>query len=313
MKKITTIILMFLALCLSLNIANAAEKFKDQGFKNILNNLFPKERIEIHNVKNSVVLSGNVTNIETASKIEKIAKEYFGSSHEVLNFLHLKSSQQVLLRVKLGEVIKNEGNSFSQSSNFDYLEQKGVIKKIAEPNLVAMSGEEAEFLSGGEVPVPMMNKEGITSISYKPYGIKITFTPLVLSSNRIRLSVEPEISEIIKTDNNQKLPVFSSRRAKTTVELGAGEAFMIAGLVKDYQSNSKRNTSELVISVTPYIVNPMQNKDLHFPTGQIFTPSNLDNKFMEKVNTEFNSSITNLDNAPNGALSLEGPVGFIAE
>lgn len=298
------------------NKSHLHKKLEHHDFKNILHNLFPKERIEMQNIKNAIVLSGNVSCLEVSDKIEKLAKEYFSKELSILNFMQMKSTQQVMLKVKLGEITKTGrgSNAFSNSSsNFDHLEKAGMIKKLAEPNLIAMSGEEAEFESGGEIPLPVIQKNGNMSIEYKPYGIKLAFTPLVLSQNRIRLSVEPEIKDIVKMDsiNNGKFPVFSNKKAKTTIELAPGESFMIAGLVKDYDINNNRQTSELVVSVTPYLVNGMQGKDAKLPNH--YNSSNLESKFISKVNNKFKTNISNSQTASEGALSLEGPIGFVTE
>ena len=178
-----------------------------------------------------------------------------------------------------------------------------------------MSGEEAKFSSGGEIPLPSIQKDGLVSIDYKPYGLKVAFTPLVLSSNRIRINVEPEIMEVVRTENinSNKFPVFSSKKAKTTIELSPGENFMIAGVVKDYHIDNSKQSSELVISVTPYLVNGIQTKDLRLPTDKIYSDSNLESRFINKINDKFKTNITTSENSSEGAISLEGPVGFVTE
>ena len=326
-KKIIIGFCLFFLTILQTSMATAKETGKKNihhynsehySLRSILQNLFPKERIEIQHVKNSVILSGNISSAENANRIEKLVKEYFGKDIQILNFMHIKTTQQVMLRVKIGEVIKTEAtknNMLNEKSDFDFLEKNGIIKKLAEPNLIAMSGEEAKFSSGGEIPLPSIQKDGYMSIDYKQYGLKVAFTPLVLSSNRIRINVEPEIIEILRTENinNNRFPVFSSKKAKTTIELSPGENFMIAGLVKDYHIGKSTQSNELVISVTPYLVNGMQNKDSRLPTDKIYNPTNLESKFVDKMNEKFKTNITTSGNSSEGALFLEGPVGFVTE
>ena len=116
------------------------------------------------------------------------------------------------------------------------LEQDGLFKVLAEPNLVAISGEEADFLAGGEIPIPIvqqgstMSTNNVVTIQYKPFGVAVKFTPQVLSENRIRMMVQPEVSEI-STDaaaavevSGFNIPSIETRRAKTTVELGPARA-----------------------------------------------------------------------------------------
>jgi pilus assembly protein CpaC len=277
------------------------------SFSQALNNILPKENIEISVIKNSVLLTGAISNVEVADKAEKMAKEYFGQNYKILNFLKIKGSQQVMLRVRVGEVKRDVLKNYNTTTaDFDYLEQAGLIRTVAEPNLVALSGEKAEFLAGGEFPVPTAQKEGNVTIDYKSYGVKVGFTPLVIASNRIRLNIEQELSEINKEAsvmaNGFNIPSVITRRAKTTIELAPGESFMIAGLIKeDYKGNRGKET-ELVVSVTPYLVNPMHSKDLRIPSDNVHSSTILEKNFINKISK---------NNSNQG--QLNGPSGFIAE
>ncbi|MFV9875201.1 MAG: type II and III secretion system protein family protein [Rickettsiales endosymbiont of Dermacentor nuttalli] len=279
----------------------------------IINSMLPRENIEVKQVRNSIVLSGTASSTEVADKAERLAKEYISANGKVLNFMKIKTTQQVMLRVKVGEIIGNNiSSSQTQNLGFDDLEQRGLIKLIAEPNLVAISGEKAEFLSGGEFPIPTSQKDGMVSVEYKSYGIKLSFLPIVLSPNRIRLNVEQETSELNKDGivkfSGVNIPAITSRRAKTTVELAPGEGFMIAGLVKDELKNTRRFINELVISVTPYLIDPVTRKNIRFPTSDRYVPTQLEKKFIEKV-----SNTNNVEINSTNALELKGPIGFIAE
>ncbi len=177
------------------------------------------------------------------------------------------------------------------SGAIDLAQKDGVATILAEPNLTALSGETASFLAGGEYPIPISQSLGAVSIEYKQYGVGLAFTPIVLADGRISMRVRPEVSELtdagsIKVGDVQ-VPALITRRAETTVELGSGQSLMIAGLLRNSTSNSinkapflgdipilgmlfrstawKRDESELVIIVTPYLVRPVSN--------QLATPS----------------------------------------
>lgn len=273
----------------------------NSSIKDALQQYLPKEKIDVRVIKKSIILSGLVSSAEASHKAEKIAREYLGDG-KILNFMHIKNTQQVMLRVRIGEISKKHHDHFT-NSDFDSYHKSGLMKLVAEPNLVAMSGERAEFLSGGEFPVPVNQGEGAITVDYHSYGIKVGFTPLVLSNNRIRLHVEPEVSELNHNHsiraNGYSIPAISTRRAKTTVELAPGESFMIAGLIE--QSNHGHNQKELVISVTPYLVNPISGKDLRLPSN-MHLPTKLENKFLQNLSLD----LTNNNNH-------EGPIGFIAD
>ncbi len=174
----------------------------------------------------------------------------------------------------------------------DLGEQIGLVTTLAEPNLTALSGETADFLAGGEYPIPVNTGLGSTTVEFKKYGVSLSYTPTVLTNGRISLRVKPEVSELTTegsvTINGLTIPGLTVRRAETTVELGSGQSFMIAGLLKNNSSNSiakmpgagdvpvlgslfrstafKKGESELVIVVTPYLVSPIDASQVHLPT-----------------------------------------------
>src|SRR3954447_6158433 len=173
----------------------------------------------------------------------------------------------------------------------DLLENDGVITTLAEPNLTALPGETASFLAGGEFPIPVSQSLGAVTIEYKQYGVGLAFTPIVLGDGRISMRVRPEVSQLSDAGsvklNNFKVPALTTRRAETTVELGSGQSMMIAGLLRNNNSNSitkapflgdlpilgmlfrstkfQRQETELVVIVTPYLVRPV--------SGQLATPT----------------------------------------
>ena len=168
----------------------------------------------------------------------------------------------------------------------DLLQKDGMVTTLAEPNLTALSGETASFLAGGEFPIPVSQSLGAITIEYKQYGVGLAFTPIVLSDGRISMRVRPEVSELSNegsvTLNNFTVPALTTRRAETTVELGSGQSFMIAGLLRNHNTNDvnkapflgdlpilgalfrstsfRRDETELVIIVTPYLVQPVSGR-----------------------------------------------------
>jgi pilus assembly protein CpaC len=174
----------------------------------------------------------------------------------------------------------------------DLAENNGKVHTLAEPNLVALSGETASFLAGGEFPIPSSNGINGTSIEFKQYGVSLAFTPYVLEGGRISMRVRPEVSELSDEGSIQingfRVPSLTTRRAETTVELGSGQSFMIGGLLRNSSNNSvekapilgslpilgalfrsnsfRRSESELVIVVTPYLVKPVNASQIALPT-----------------------------------------------
>ncbi len=169
----------------------------------------------------------------------------------------------------------------------DLAESSGLATTLAQPNLTALSGETASFLAGGEYPYTVSNGTQGNSIEFKQYGVQLAFTPTVLADGRISLRVRPTVSSLDFT-LNANVPALKSRTAETTVELGSGQAFMIAGLLNNDTSNGinkvpglgnipilgslfksrqfQRSETELVIVVTPYLVKPMNASDVRLPT-----------------------------------------------
>jgi pilus assembly protein CpaC len=302
----TYVFLLLISGVLALNTSYAAS----ESFHKLLSSVLPHEKIQVNVLKKSIVLSGIISNVEASDRAERLAQEFYGSNVKVLNFMKIKGSQQVMLRVKIGEVRRDIMGSYQNSSaSFDYLADKGLLRTLAEPNLVALSGERAEFLAGGEFPVPVTQKDGYVAINYKSYGVKVAFTPLVLSSNRIRINVEQELSGL-KDYSNMKLigynvPSLDARRASTTIELAPGESFMIAGLIRDDVDNKMTKETELVMSVSAYLVDPMKAIDVSMPTVNAHYATKLEKNFIETI-------AKGKDNNSNDA-ELSGPVGFIAE
>jgi pilus assembly protein CpaC len=205
-----------------------------------------------------------------------------------------------VIRNAIGTTLSGSGTLFGLNilSSLDLAEADGLVSILAEPNLTALSGETASFLAGGEFPVPVSQALGAVTIEYKQYGVGLAFTPIVLADGRISMRVRPEVSELSSEGsirlNGFDVPALTTRRAETTVELGSGQSFMIAGLLKNSNTNSidkapflgdlpilgtlfrstryRRSETELVIIVTPYLVRPVSNQ-LALPTNGYRAPT----------------------------------------
>lgn len=187
-------------------------------------------------------------------------------------------------------------------SALDLGERNGQVTSLANPNLTALSGETGTFLAGGEIPIPVSGGLGTVSVEYKQYGVSLAYTPTVLSDGRISLRVRPEVSQLdysnAVTIGGAQVPGLTTRRTETTVELGSGQSFMIAGLLSNNHNNSidktpgvgdvpilgalfrsnafQRNETELVIVITPYLVKPVDANDIVLPTDGYKAPTDLD-------------------------------------
>lgn len=174
----------------------------------------------------------------------------------------------------------------------DLREQNGLVSVLAEPTLTALSGETASFLAGGEFPIPIAQALGQTTIEFRQYGVGLAFSPVVLENGRISMRVRPEVSELSSAGsiefNGFTVPSLTTRRAETTVELGSGQSFVIAGLLRNVGNNTinktpflgnlpiigalfrsnefRRDETELVIVVTPYLVQPVSANRIALPT-----------------------------------------------
>lgn len=174
----------------------------------------------------------------------------------------------------------------------DLSERMGLVHTLVEPNLTALSGETATFLAGGEFPIPIAQGLGQVTVQFRQFGVSLAYTPTVLSNGRISMRVRPEVSELSTQGsielNGFQVPALTTRRTETTIELGSGQSFMIAGLMSANSQNVldkapglgdvpvlgnlfrsrefRKGETELVIVVTPYLVKPVDAKDIKLPT-----------------------------------------------
>ncbi|HCE72320.1 type II and III secretion system protein family protein [Ruegeria pomeroyi] len=182
------------------------------------------------------------------------------------------------------------------------LERKGVVRTLAEPNLSALSGQEAKFLAGGEYPIPVAQRDGLFTVEYKPFGVEMAFIPRVVDGDLINLELLAAVSSLDPnnsvTVNGFDIAAFQRRETSTTVELKDGESFAIAGLIEDEfldnnqqlpwlgdvpvlgalfrSANYQRSQTELVIIITAHLVSPTRGEALALPTDRVKPPSEAD-------------------------------------
>lgn len=303
----------------------------------------PGANIKVGSANGRVVLSGEAEDAVAAEKASKIATRFSGeeevinsvnisSSQQVqLNVRFVEINRQVgqelgtklgvrytgaagsigfnsdpaaSTSVPAGEIVGSLlSNGWSADVAIKALEDRGVARRLAEPNLVARSGQKASFLAGGEFPIPVAEDDNKITVDYKKYGVSLDFTPTVLQDGLISLDIEPEVSSIDASASyslgNISIPGFIVRRARTSVDLKSGQSFMLAGLLQTQNDqitqripgagkmpvlgplfSSKayqRRETDLVIIVTPYLVKPIDpSKKPLVPTDKTVAASNVD-------------------------------------
>jgi pilus assembly protein CpaC len=303
----------------------------------------PDAKIKVGSANGRVVLSGEADDAVAAEKASKIASRFSGneevinsvnisSSQQVqlnvrfveinrqagqdlgakysANFAYGIGGRDVTLDPGTvpgagnGEIIgRLLSNGLSIDVAIKALEERGLARRLAEPNLIARSGQTASFLAGGEFPIPVSEDNGKISVTYKKYGVSLDFTPTVLKDGLVSLDIAPEVSSIDASASynigNISVPGFIVRRARTSVDLKNGQSFMIAGLLQSqndittsrlpglgklpvlgslFSSKSyQRRETDLVIIVTPYLVKPVDpSKKLLEPTDGTQPASNVD-------------------------------------
>ncbi len=318
-----------------------------EALQSLLADLVPDERgIRVKAAENSLVLTGEVSDATVLDQVLSLAASY-GDGKKVVNLLHVAGAQQVMLEVKIAEVSKtlldklgssvglnrsrNGGtDTFSLLSNFlsegggfaramrlgsttlqvDGQKDDGLVRVLAEPNIMAVSGQQASFLSGGKIFIPVARDPaagGFTTITLeeKEFGIGIKFTPTVLGGSRVNLKMVSEVSDLAQAGNpfvsvngvTSVLPSFTVRRADTTVQLNDGQSFVIAGLIKNNttetvkrfpglgeipvlgalfrSSEFQKDQTELMFVVTPRLVKPLAAAP-RLPTDNHVPPARAD-------------------------------------
>jgi pilus assembly protein CpaC len=339
--------------------------------------LLPKERINVRGVGDSVVLSGVASSDGAAAQAQQIARRFVPEDANIVNMITIGSEQQVLIKVKVAElsksVLKELGSSnildpqnlgpftldFATAATglsagtfagilgltgdnvdqtFQLLETHGLLRTLAEPNLLAISGEPASLLAGGEYPVLAVSDDGeagTVSVEYKPFGVSLAFLPVVIAPGRIWLKVSTEVSALSAQnavvvpfgDDSFQILGLSTRRANSTIELPSGGGIMIAGLLQNditssvngvpglmdlpilgalFRSTSfQRNETELVILVNVMLAKPVDPDMLAAPTDGFAPSHDLDRYFLGNLQSLY------LKQAPEGSQPSEGPKGPI--
>ncbi|XPV75627.1 MAG: type II and III secretion system protein family protein [Desulfovibrio sp.] len=220
--------------------------------------------------------------------------------YSFLNGLTQLSADGTLTQLNnVNGIFRSVNGDNSITGYIDALKANGLVRILAEPNLVCVSGESADFLAGGEVPIPIPQALGQVAIEFKPFGIGLDFTPTVMGSNLINLKVSPEVSELDYTKalrfSGYEIPSISSRKASTVIELADGQSFAIAGLISNTlkenasrfpvlgdvpvlgtlfrSSDYNKNKTELVIIVTAHLVKPVDMRAQTLPTDGFREPS----------------------------------------
>lgn len=222
------------------------------------------------------------------------------------------------------------GDSFSTSVNLDALESEGLASTLAEPTLTAVSGSPARFHAGGEFPYRICTRDDNGTdceVQFKAYGVSLDFTPTVLTEGRINLAIRTEVSELGQVLDG--VPSIDTRNAQTAVEIPSGGSMMLAGLIKDVSAqdlagtpglrklpilgalfnsrNYQRNQTEMVVIVTPYIVNPTSEANLATPTDGLNVPTDRQGILFGRLNKVYGTP----GKHPNGV--YHGKVGYIIE
>lgn len=228
--------------------------------------------------------------------------------------------------------ITNSSRHVTINGMIDALEENGLVTILAEPSLTALSGQTASFLAGGEFPIPVPQSQSTITIEWKQYGVSLAFTPTILSDDRINLHVRPEVSQLSDigavTLYDIEIPALTTRRAETTIELGSGQSFALAGLLNSQQNKSvnkfpflgdipvlgplfrssrfQNNETELVIIITPYIVKPTTQENLSLPTDGLSHPTDTDMLFKLR-DTNSNPEARAISGEPR-AMKIEDPM-----
>jgi pilus assembly protein CpaC len=216
---------------------------------------------------------------------------------------------------------------------FRMLERNGLLKTLAEPTLTAVSGEAAKFIAGGEFPIPVVSTTGQTSVTFKEFGVRLAFTPVVMSEGRISMAIETEVSELSNTGavtlSNISIPAIKKRTANSTVELPSGGSLALAGLIKDdvrqnidgvpglkdlpvlgtlFRSRDfLREETELVVIVTPYVIRPTKRSKLGRPDAGLAAATDAKANLLGHINRVYGT------NVPDSHGGLKDNYGFIVE
>jgi pilus assembly protein CpaC len=372
-----------------LAVLDLAVTYDVESLKAKLHDVMPGEMIEVRPVNGGILLSGRVSNASSLNDALAIAEQYApkavtnamsvqGSQQVMLQVKFAEVSRNVVRELGIGHDLAvtgdlafnlitssglpispfpfgvggfdTDGDGRSLETEFQTLEQNGLVRTLAEPNLIALSGDTANFLAGGEFPIPVESEDDTVTVEFKEFGVALAFTPTVIGKDLINLVVAPEVSRIDPTVSivvdGLEIPGLSTRRAKTTIELRDGQSFAIAGLLQeDYQNaisgipwlsdipilgllfrstGFQRNETELVILVTPRLVKPAQSMaELATPVDRLVLPTDAelflfgqtegDSSGVEPAPPALSEAPTGGDVLTKGQVGFSGSYGYIVE
>jgi pilus assembly protein CpaC len=345
------------------------------GLKQKLAEVLPTESVGVQVANDMVILSGTLSSAVAVERAMTIAEAY--APKKVINSMGVGTAQQILLEVRFAEMqrgtvkalgisqvdytgnggsnagtITSPGNGLGATGTFSAalgfpnlgirlqaLEQQGLVRTLAQPNIIALSGETANFLAGGEFPVPTgVQLNGQVAIEFKQFGVGLAFTPTLLEDGLINLLVAPEVSALDRAAGidigGLRIPGLRVRRARTTLELRDGQTFALAGLIQSdfrdtvngipflskipiigalFRSQSfERQETELVILVTPRIVRPVAaGTALQVPTDRVREPTDADFFLLGK--SERRGEIKPALPLPGPASAINKPGGVAAD
>lgn len=318
------------------------------------------ESVSLNDQTNRVVLTGSVLSSDDRDRAQQVAVQFAGDPENVANIIEVAGGQQVMLQVTVSEirrtVAKQLGinlsgtvtlgsvslglnstqapatstNGFSGTfpigntqieASLRALEARGALRLLAQPTLTAVSGQSAEFLVGGEFPVPTTNANGSTSVDYKPYGVELQFTPTVRSNGTIALSVKTGVSEV-----QTGTYALTRRDVNTSVELTVGSTLAIGGLLSENVSQNldqlpglgnipilgalfrsrefRSEETELVVLVTPYLVNPAPANSIPVPTDYSVPASDAEGIFLGKLERQYGVGSGGMRGSFNGSVGF---------
>ena len=323
----------------------------------------PDADVEFKTINGGLVMDGFAGSVSESENIRDIASNFIGANDKMVNMIKTNGSDQVMLRVKIVEMTRdnlkrlniNLQNAFTggggldlqvlqgsniginnatnnavtlsgtpvdriglldrggsldtnilfrwnggkQTSALDVIENQGLATVLAEPNLTTTTGKPASFLAGGQFPLPVAGQNGQVTVQYEPFGVSLNFTPVVMSKNRMSITIAPEVSTLNFNNPlkvaNFSYPILETRKASAVVELGSGDTFALAGLIRSDSNTDiskfpglgeipilgtlfrstqfQNNQTELVILVTPYIVHPVSERKMQTPLDGYVPPS----------------------------------------
>ena len=317
-----------------LGVINVEVTFDTSGLKDALRTVLPREKIKVRSVNGRVLLQGAVRSSTAAARAMQVAKDFAGdnvtnamtvgaSQQVTLEVRFIEAKRNASRDLGVNYSVSAGGISFQPFGNalasnaatapfgrlvadmltggasadiiVQALEKKGAARRLAEPNLTALSGETASFLAGGEFPVPVAQDDNKISIEFKKFGVSLAFTPTVLDNGLINLAIEPEVSELdfsrTVTTSAIQIPSLIVRRTRTTVELRDGQSISIAGLLQTFNARNadqipwlgdvpvlgslfrssgfQKSETDLLVIITPRLAKPVD------PSKRIPTPLDL--------------------------------------